>query len=223
MSDARREIVTTIVRDRSRSLSTSSSCESVSPSCEDMYPFWRTGRYSDRLEGGLSMRRTAQRVSLILFVLIPLVSMMASPPAHASDKYVVDKAKPIDDARRPAAGKALVYFIRSQTMGAAVKVKLYADTEFLGIIASHTYIPFECDPGKHEFIASAENAGFLRAEFLPDRIYYVQVAIHMGAMKARTHFEVARTGSEAMEEITKDREDLHLVTTTEEGRKWVNE
>lgn len=165
------------------------------------------------------MQRTAVRASMSVFLVFVLFSL----PAHASDKYVVHDDKPFDDARRPAAGKALVYFIRSQVMGAGVKVKLYADTEFLGIIASHSYIPFECDPGKHEFIASAENAGFLKAELLPDRIYYVQVAMHMGALKARTHFEVARTGSEAMKEITKELEDLHLVTTTDEGRKWVNE
>jgi hypothetical protein len=144
-------------------------------------------------------------------------------PAAASDKYEINESVGLDAARRPAPGKALVYFARTQLMGAAVKVKLFADGEFVGLIQSKTFIPYECDPGKHEFIVVAENAGFLEAELLPDRIYVVQVAIHMGAMKARTHFEVARKGSEALDEFSKAKDKLHAITTTAEGRKWVEE
>lgn len=129
----------------------------------------------------------------------------------------------MDDARRAAAGKALIYFVRTQAFGMAVKVKLFADGRFVGLIMSKTFIPLEVDPGKHEFIAESENAGFLRAGGAPDTIYVVQVAIHMGVMKARTHFEVARTGSEAMQEFLKSRKDLHALTTTENGLRWVKE
>jgi hypothetical protein len=41
-------------------------------------------------------------------------------PALASDKFVVHEDKPLDDARRPAPGKALIYFVRPKTMGFAV-------------------------------------------------------------------------------------------------------
>lgn len=151
------------------------------------------------------------------------VAALAVAPALASDKYIKNDDKPLDNARRPAAGKVLVYFARPQIMGAAVKVKLYGDGEFLGIITSEGYIPWEGEPGTHEFIVAAENAGFLEAEFAPDKIYFVQVAIHMGAMKARTHFEVARKASEALDEITKKHDQLRLITTTDEGRAWVTE
>lgn len=148
---------------------------------------------------------------------------LAAAPALASDKYIKNKDKPFDEARRPPAGKVLVYFARPQLMGAAVKVKLFADGEFLGIISSEGFVPWEGEPGEHEFIAEAENAGFLEANLAPDKIYFVQVAIHMGAMKARTHFEVARPGSEALEEITKKHGQLRLITTTDDGRAWVIE
>jgi len=49
---------------------------------------------------------------------------------------------------------------------------------------------YEGDPGKHEFASISEGGALLDAELLPDRIYYVQLAIHMGAMRARSHFEV---------------------------------
>ena len=168
------------------------------------------------------MRKIGSMIFATLTALV-IAAILGISPAAASDKFIIDKDKPLDDSVRPAPGKALVYFVRSQVMGYAVKVKLYGDGKFLGLIASKTFIPYECDPGKHEFIAAAENAGFLEADLQPDRIYYVQVAIHMGAMKARTHFEVARTGSEAMKEIQKALADLRGVTTTEEGKKWVTE
>lgn len=161
------------------------------------------------------------RVFIILSVFLAL--FFGTISAIASEKYIVQKDKPFDDARRPASGKALIYFVRSQVMGAAVKVKLYADGKFLGIVMSHTYVAYECDPGKHEFIAAAENAGFLEADVLPDKIYIVQVSIHVGAFKARTHFETARTGSDALQEIEKIKDKLHVITTTDEGIAWANE
>jgi len=158
-----------------------------------------------------------------LTAIVALAFVVVASPAVAADKYIKNDDKPLDDARRPAPGKALVYFARPQLMGAAVKVKLYGDGEFLGIITSEGYIPWEGDPGKHEFIVAAENAGFLVAEFAPDKIYYVQVAIHMGAMKARTHFEVARPKSEALDEVSGKHDQLRLITTTAEGLAWVTE
>ena len=165
------------------------------------------------------MRRTMSGI----FPMMLAAAVLAAAPALASDKYVKNDDKPLDEARRPSPGKVLVYFARPQIMGAAVKVKLFADGEFLGIISSEGYVPWEGEPGKHEFIVAAENAGFLEAELMPDKIYFVQVAIHMGAMKARTHFEVARKGSEALEEITKKYDQLRLITTTDDGRAWVTE
>jgi hypothetical protein len=154
---------------------------------------------------------------------IALFAAALAFPAAASDKFTVHDDKPMDDARRPAPGKALIYFARTQIMGSAVKVKLYSDGQFVGLIMSKTYLPLEVNPGKHEFIVEAENAGFLEAEVAPNKIYVVQVAMHMGALKARTHFEVARTGSEAMQEFLKRQENLRALTTTDEGLNWVKE
>ncbi|MGH7857731.1 MAG: hypothetical protein ACREQY_10415 [Candidatus Binatia bacterium] len=139
--------------------------------------------------------------------------------ASASDKY--DRGGMIDSARRPAAGKALVYFVRPQLMGAAVKNKLFADGTLVTVMGAKTWAAWEGDSGKHEFATEAENAGLLDAELAPDRIYFVQVAIHMGAMKARTHFEVARPGSEAAEEVGKKLHEVKEALLTEEGKAWV--
>lgn len=142
-------------------------------------------------------------------------------PGRASDKY--DKGGTIDGARRPASGMALVYFVRPQFFGAAIKTKLLADGELLAILGAGTWAVWEGTPGKHEFVTASENAGILDAELAPDKIYFVQAAIHMGAMKARTHFEVARPGSEAATEIGKKYHEAHQALLTDEGRKWVAE
>lgn len=152
-----------------------------------------------------------------------LLAALGASAAAAGDKYEVVKEERIDDARKPAQGKALIYFVRTQNMGGAIKVKLFADGELAGIVGRKTFIPLEVDPGKHEFIAVAENAGFLEAEVEAGRIYYVQVAIHMGALKARTHFEVAYEGTEAMDEFLKTKAKLRGIRTTDEGRQWVAE
>jgi hypothetical protein len=155
--------------------------------------------------------------------LLAAACLLAAGPAAADDLYKVDEAKPIYSTPKPAPGKAMIYFVRSTTLGSAVKVKLYADGKFLGLVMSQTFIAYECDPGKHEFIAAAENAGFLEADLAADRVYLVEVAIHMGAWKARTHFETARAGSDALRDIEDELPNVHPVQTTAEGRAWVAE
>jgi len=156
-------------------------------------------------------------------IALVVLALTAALPAAAADKYTIEEGKPLDVNLKPSPGKALVVFVRSQIMGAAIKVKLYADGKFQGIIMAHTYLVYECEPGPHEFITAAENAGFLRAQLDADKVYLVQVAIHVGALKARTHFETARTGSEALDEITKNLAKLRGITTTPEGVAWANE
>src|SRR5262245_9923655 len=114
-----------------------------------------------------------------LFLALSLAALAL--PAAASDKFIVHDDQPMDAARRPTAGHALVYFVRTQTMGMAIKFKVYGDGRFLGLVQSKTFLPVDVTPGKHEFIAAAENAGFLEAEVEAGKIYVVQVSVHMGA------------------------------------------
>lgn len=144
-------------------------------------------------------------------------------PAMASDKYEVHKDQKMDDSRRPAPGKALVYFVRTQVLGGAISVQLVADKKPLGWTRAHTFVVYEGDPGKHEFASISEGGALLDAELVPDRIYYVQVAIHMGALRARSHFEVIRPGSEARKEFLDGKEDLHAITLKEEGLQWFDQ
>lgn len=149
-----------------------------------------------------------------------LLVALASAGLAEAGKFEFDKKARLDPAVKPAEGKALVYFVRPQNFGGAIKVKLYADGEPLGIISRSSFVTAEVDPGKHEFAGVAENAAFLDATVEAGKIYYVQVAIHMGAWKARTHFEVCTAGSEAMEELEGNWDDLRGIVVTEEGWEW---
>ena len=152
---------------------------------------------------------------------VALLCAVVAAPGAASDKY--DKGTTIDGSRRPAPGTALIYFVRPQFLGAAIKTKLFADGELMAILGAGTWAVWEGPPGKHEFATESENAGLLDAELAPDKIYFVQVAIHMGAMKARTHFEVVRPGSEAADEVGKKYHEARQALLTDEGRAWVAE
>ena len=161
------------------------------------------------------MIRTILRSALFAGVLAACVAT-----AVASDKYEVHDDMKMDDTRRPAPGKALVYFVRTQYMGMAISVQLVADGKPLGWTRAGTFVVYEGDPGKHEFLSMSEGGALLDADLLPDRIYYVQVAIHMGAMRARSHFEVIRPGSEARKEFLDRKDELRSITLKDEGLRW---
>jgi hypothetical protein len=157
----------------------------------------------------------ARRCLLFMAILAACVAT-----ALASDKYEVHDDIKMDDTRKPAAGKALVYFVRTQYMGMAISVQLVVDGKPLAWTRAGTFVVYEGDPGKHEFASISEGGALLDADLLPDRIYYVQLAIHMGAMRARSHFEVIRPGSEAGKEILDRKEELRAITLKEEGLQW---
>jgi hypothetical protein len=162
--------------------------------------------------------------SVLLTMGLPfMIALLASAfclSASGSDLYKVKKDAPVDVKLRPSQGKALIFFLRPQSFGEMEKIKLYADGKFVGLMVGHTFIAYECDPGKHEFITESENAGFLEAEVVAGKIYVVQVCIHMGAWKARTHFEVARPDTDAMHECSKGADKCRAIETTDEGRAW---
>jgi len=168
------------------------------------------------------MSLSRSRFASTLWIVPILVALASAGTAHAG-KFEFDKKVRLDPDRKPAEGKALIYFVRPQNFGGAIKVKLFQDGKPLGIISRSSFVPAEVDPGKHEFVGVAENAAFLEATVEAGMIYYVQVAIHMGAWKARTHFEVCSKGSEAMEELEGNWDDLRGITVTEDGWEWFKE
>lgn len=86
--------------------------------------------------------------------------------------------------KKPAEGKALVYFVRSEQLGFLINFKYFDGEKYLGKFNYGKYLAYECEPGKHLFWSKAENMDFLEADLEAGKIYIVDSVPQMGAFKA---------------------------------------
>jgi hypothetical protein len=80
--------------------------------------------------------------------------------------------------------KAVVYFVRTSSMGFAINFSYFDSTKLIGRFNGPKYIRYECDPGKHLFWARSENRDFIHADLDAGKIYFVEAVPTMGAAKA---------------------------------------
>lgn len=88
---------------------------------------------------------------------------------------------------------SVVYFVRISGVGSMVNFSFYDSTLFIGKIKGGKYIRYECQAGKHLFLARSENDDFLEAELSAGKIYFVDAYGEMGGMKARVLLEAVDT------------------------------
>lgn len=87
--------------------------------------------------------------------------------------------------RRPAEGKSMVYITRTSSVAFLIGFQIFDSKKYLGTLNAGKYIVYECDPGKHIFIAKSENADFIDAELEAGRIYIIDAVPQMGIMVAQ--------------------------------------
>lgn len=87
----------------------------------------------------------------------------------------------------PEQGKALVNFLRPSFFGKAISVSLWDGDKLIGKIYGQQAFQYECEPGKHLFIAWSEYKSPVEAELLPDHTYYIVLRTRMGGLRARIH------------------------------------
>ncbi len=108
------------------------------------------------------------------------------------------------DFQKPSEGKAVVYFLRTSGLGAAINFKFFDNDTYLGKFKGKNYVKQEFEPGKHLFWAKSENLDFMEADLLANKIYLVQVKPKMGGMKAAVKLNTVDTSdSKLMEKIKK--------------------
>ena len=115
------------------------------------------------------------------FVLFVMVSIIAS--CSMKRPYMIDK----EPKSRPSEGKALVHFMRPSGTGRAAKASVWDRDKLIGMSFGKQGFQYECDPGKHLFIAWSEYKSPVEAELLPNRIYYIVLRIRMGWWRGRIH------------------------------------
>jgi hypothetical protein len=102
---------------------------------------------------------------------------------------------------KPSPGKALVNFVRPSGYGRAAKATLWDGDKLIGVSFGKQRFQYECEPGKHLFIAWSEYKSPVEAELLPDRVYYIALRIRMGAWRGRIHQVPLNPGHELWKEI----------------------
>jgi len=85
----------------------------------------------------------------------------------------------------PADGKAVVYFVRTTSVGGAISFEHFHGDKYIGAFKGKNYMRYECNPGEQLFWASSENKEFITADLVAGETYIVHVNILMGGWKAQ--------------------------------------
>lgn len=94
------------------------------------------------------------------------------------------------------ADKAVVYFMRTSSLGMAINFSFFDSTTLIGVFNAPKYIRYECEPGQHIFWARSENKDYIEAEVEAGKIYFIEAIPLMGAIKAGVDLQPVDTNNE---------------------------
>lgn len=121
-----------------------------------------------------------KRIYLHLIVLLSLVFVVS---CSIKRPYMIDEEPKL----KPTDGKVLVNFIRPSGTGYAAKATIWDSDKLVGVSFGKQGFQYQCDPGKHLFVAWSEYKSPVEADLLPNRIYYIVLRIKMGWWRGRIH------------------------------------
>ena len=120
------------------------------------------------------MRRLCKSIALVVLILFAV---------SCAPKYMIQQ----EPMQKPSEGKAIVHFMRPSSFGGAVQVTIWDNDKLIGVTTGKMGFQYECDPGKHLFIAWSEYKSPVDADLLPGRVYYIVLQTRMGFWRARIH------------------------------------
>jgi len=120
------------------------------------------------------MRRLCKSIAVVMLILFVV---------SCAPKYMIQQ----EPMQKPSEGKAIVNFIRPSSFGKGVQVSIWDNDKLIGMTTGKMAFQYECDPGKHLFIAWSEYKSPVEAELLPDRVYYIVLRMRMGMWRGRLH------------------------------------
>jgi hypothetical protein len=118
------------------------------------------------------------RCSLFLGLMVLLVGSCS-----INRPYMVDL--PVKAA--PSEGKVLVNFVRPSGYGSAAKATLWDGDKLIGVSFGKQSFQYECEPGKHLFLAWSEWKSPVEAELEANKVYFIALRIRMGWARGRIH------------------------------------
>jgi len=129
--------------------------------------------------------------------------------------------KPSETLRSPTKEKALVRFMRPSGMGFSTNFNVLDGKRVIGNSVSKSQFDYLADPGKHLFIATAENKVFLEADLEAGKTYYIITRIYPGAWRPRVAFLPITRGSEYWDKVKEYEADLvRLQPDTAAIKEW---
>ena len=132
--------------------------------------------------------------------------------------------KPSQGILAPSNDKALVRFMRPSGLGYAINFNIWDGDKVIGNSVAKAQFDYLADPGKHLFVAVAENKVFLEANLEPGKTYYIITRVYMGLWKARVAFLAINKGSEFWDKVKGYENELNkLEPNTESLKKWEDE
>lgn len=152
----------------------------------------------------------------VKLLIIGLVSILMIGCAAPNMKFSVPSSATIDQPT----DKAVVYFIRPNSLGYKINAAVYDDETFIGFVPYNQKLPYFAEPGEHLFMVVSEAADFLKAELVAGKIYYVQVVPRMGAWRAR--FSLAPVTKEDLQttQVQKWISTCRLIENKEGAGQW---
>jgi hypothetical protein len=117
--------------------------------------------------------------------------------------------KPAETMLSPTKEKALVRIMRPSGMGYAINFNIWDGEKVIGNSVAKGQFDYLADPGRHLFVAVAENKTFLDAELEAGKVYYILTQVKMGWWKARVGLVSVNRGSEWWEKVAEYEKELN--------------
>lgn len=122
---------------------------------------------------------------------------------------------------QPTSDKALVRFMRPSGFGMAINFNMLDGEKVIGNSVSMSQFGYLTEPGKHLFIATAENKVFLEADLEAGKTYYVITRIYPGAWTARVAFVAVNRDSKYWDKVSEWETSLKIIEPdTLALKKW---
>ena len=129
--------------------------------------------------------------------------------------------KPSATMLTPTKEKAVVRFMRPSGFGYAIDFNVWDGEKLVGNSVAKAQFDYLAVPGRHIFVAVAENKTFLEAELEGGKVYYIITQVRMGAWKARVGLVAVNRGSEFWDKVQEYERGLNkLQSDTEALKKW---
>jgi len=129
--------------------------------------------------------------------------------------------KSASELLQPTENEALVRFMRPSGYGFAINFNMLDGEKVIGNSVAMSQFDYLAKPGKHLFIATAENKVFLEADLEAGKIYYVITRIYPGAWYARVAFVAVNRNSKYWDKVLKWETTLKTIEpNTVTLKKW---